>query len=143
MNVRPLVVLALLTLAACSEDVLGPLTNTVHVLRSVDGASLPATVAGEFGGLAWVVTADTIWFESGSKWRRRSLQQREPGVGGEPLDIAVSGTVVRRPDGVIILALECKDSDCIVPDRFVETETGLEMAETYLHDGTKLIFERI
>jgi hypothetical protein len=132
-----------LMLASCSEDVLGPLNNTVHVLRSVDGGGLPATVVDEFGGLAWVVTADTIWFESGSRWRRHSVQHREPGVGGEPLDLEASGTVVRRADGSFVLSFECHDTDCIAPDGLVQTDTGLEMGGTYLHAGTNLVFRPI
>jgi hypothetical protein len=71
--------------------------------------------------LAWIVTADTIWLESGSRWRRHSVQHREAGVGGEPLDLEASGT----------------------PDGLVRTETGLEMGETYLHAGTNLVFRPI
>jgi hypothetical protein len=143
MSVRHLFAVAVLTFASCSEDVLGPLNNTVYVLRSVDGGSLPANVVDTLGGLAWVVTADTIWFESGSRWRRHSVQHREPGVGGEPLDVEASGTVVRQPDGLLILAFECDDTDCIAPDRLVQTETGLEMGGTYLHAGTNLVFRPI
>jgi hypothetical protein len=144
MSLRPvLAVFLLLALTSCRENVLGPLDNTVYVLRSVDGASLPATVPGAFGGLAWVVTADTIWFESGSSWRRHSVQHREAGVGGEPVDFETSGTVVREPDGLLVLAFECPDGDCLAPDRLVQTETGLEMHGTYLHDGTRLLFQPI
>jgi hypothetical protein len=143
MSMKPLFAFVYLILASCGQDVLGPLNNTVHVLRSVDGASLPATVVGEFGGLAWVVTADTIWFESGSRWRRHSVQQREPGVGGEPLDLETSGTVVRREDGSLILAFDCDDTDCLAPDGLVQSETGLEMGGTYLHAGTNLVFRPI
>jgi hypothetical protein len=81
-SVRSLFAVAAPTLASCSEDGLGSLNNTVYVLRPVDGASLPATVVDVFGGLAWVVTADTIWFESGTRWRRHSAQHREPGLVG-------------------------------------------------------------
>jgi hypothetical protein len=143
MSVRPLFAVVFLTLTSCSEDVLGPLNNTVYVLHSVDGGSLPATVVDEFGGLAWVVTADTIWFESGSRWRRHSAQHREAGVGGDPLDVEASGTVVRRQDGLLILAFECNDTDCLAPDGLVQTETGLEMGGTYLHAGTNLVFRPI
>jgi hypothetical protein len=143
MDMRPLLALVLLTLASCGEDILGPLNDTVYVLRSVDGEALPATVAGEPGGLAWVVTADTLWFESGSTWRRHSIQHREAGVGGEPLDVKTSGTAVRGEDGSLILSFDCHDTDCIAPDRLGQTETGLEMGETYLHGGTSLVFEPI
>ena len=143
MSMRSLFAFVFLMLASCSEDVLGPLNNTVHVLRSVDGASLPATVVDEFGGLAWVVTADTIWLESGSRWRRHSVQHREAGVGGDPLDLEAGGTVVRRQDGLLILTFECDDTDCIAPDELVQNETGLEMGGTYLHAGTKLVFRPI
>jgi hypothetical protein len=140
---RPLLAFVLLTSASCGEDVLGPLNNTLHVLHTVDGGNLPATVVDGFGGLAWVVTADTIWFESGSRWRRHSVQHREPGVGGEPLDLEASGTVVRQPDGSLILAFECDDTDCLAPDRLVQNETGLEIGVTYLHAGTNLAFRPI
>jgi hypothetical protein len=143
MSVRPLFTLAFLFLASCGEDVLGPLNNTVHVLHTVDGESLPATVVDDLGGLAWVVSADTIWLESGSKWRRHSAQHREPGVGGEPLDLETSGTVVREEDGSLILAFECEDADCLAPDGLVQTETGLEIGGTYLHAGTNLVFRPI
>jgi hypothetical protein len=143
MYLRSWFAFVLLTLAGCTEDVLGPLNNTVYVLHSVDGGSLPATVADEFGGLAWVVTADTIWFESGSRWRRHSVQRREAGVGGEPLHVDVGGTVLRRPDGLLILAFECDDTDCIAPDGLVQTQAGLEMGRTYLHAGADLVFRPI
>lgn len=141
MDMRCLLPFVLLTLASCGENVLGPLNDTVYVLRSVDGEDLPATVAGEPGGLAWVVTADTIWFDSGSKWRRHSIQHREAGVGGELLDVEIGGPVVRGEDGLLILSFECHDTDCIAPDRLGQTDTGLGMGETYLHGGTSLVFE--
>jgi len=141
LNVRPLIAVACLSLASCGEDVLGPLNNTVFVLRTVDGQNLPATVAGKFGGLAWIVTADTIWFESGSKWRRRSVQHREPGVGGDPLDREEDGSVSFR-EGFLFLDFDCPDGDCITPDRVVANATRLEMDDTHLHDGRRLVFER-
>lgn len=143
MSMKPLFAFVFLILASCGQDVLGPLNSTVHVLRSVDGAGLPATVVDEFGGLAWVVTADTIWLESGSKWRRHSVQHREPGVGGEPLDVEAGGTVVRRADGSLVLSFECQDTDCIAPDGLVQTDTGLAMGGTYLHAGANLVFRPI
>jgi hypothetical protein len=138
-----LTILMVLSLASCADNVLGPLDNTVYVLRTIDGQSLPATVVDDFGGLAWVVTADTIRFDSGSRWRRHSVQHREEGVGGDPLDFEASGTVIRQPNGVLILNFECKDTDCTAPDRLIQNDTDLEMDETYLHGGTKLVFEPI
>lgn len=139
---RPLIAVACLFIASCGEDVLGPLNNTVFVLRTVDGQNLPATVVHEMGGLAWVVTADTIWFESGSKWRRHSVQHREEGVGGDPLDVETDGTVTIQ-DGVLWLDFDCPDGDCIAPDRMTGDASGLEMDRTYLHDGSRMIFEPI
>jgi hypothetical protein len=71
------------------------------------------------------------------------VQHREAGVGGEPLDVEASGPVVRGEDGLLILAFECNDTDCIAPDRLVQIDTSLEMGETYLHDGTALVFRPI
>ena len=136
----PLIATVCLSLASCGENVLGPLNDTVFVLRTVDGGNLPATVSHELGGLAWIVTADTIWLESGSKWRRHSFQRREDGVGGDPLDVETDGTVIRQ-GGVLILAFDCPDGGvCIAPDRIVADATRLEMEQTYKHSGKRLIF---
>lgn len=140
---RFLIAAALVALPACRENILGPLNNTAFVLRTVDGQDLPVSVSYGPGDLAWVVTADTIWFESGSKWRRHTVQHREEGVGGDPLDRETEGSVVRQ-DGLLILDFECDDGgDCIAPDRLVENATSLEMEHTYRHAGQNLIFERI
>lgn len=142
--VRFLLVTALLTLSACGEDILGPLNDTAFVLHTVDGETLPATVTDQLGGLAWVVTADTIWFESGSHWRRHSVQRREEGVGGDPLDVETDGRVARGEGGLLILDFECADTgDCIAPDRLVEGDGQLEMEQTYLHAGRTLIYRPI
>jgi hypothetical protein len=137
--VRPFIAAVLLSLASCGENVLGPLDDTVFVLQSIDGVPLPATVAPESGGLAWIVTADTIWLGSGSRWRRHNVQHREEGVGGEPFDAETDGSV-RRQGGVLVLAFNCRGGDCIAPDRLVENATVLEMDNTYLHAGRKLVF---
>ena len=136
------ITLVLLTVTSCGENILGPLNNKVFVLRTIDGASLPATVTSPLD-LAWVVRADTIWFEDGTKWRRRSVQEREPGVGGDPLDVVDQGTVIRQ-NGLLILDFECNDTgDCIGPDRLTEHETHLEMQQTFRHHGQRLVFEPI
>ena len=140
--VRPVALLALLTFTSCSDDLLGPLNDTVFVLESIDGEALPTSVVNEFGGLAWIVTADTIWFESGHKWRRHSFQRREEGVGGDPLDISTDGKIVRQND-LLILSFDCKNGECLTPDRVIHDATTLEMEITYLHDGRKLIFRQI
>lgn len=139
-NTRPWLAGGLLLLASCGENILGPLDGTTFVLRTIDGQPLPATAADAFGGLAWIVEADTVWLEGGSRWRRHSVQRREEGVGGDPLDIETGGRVTLR-DGLFILDFACDDGDCIAPDRFVGSPLLLEMEQTYLHAGRNLVFE--
>jgi hypothetical protein len=129
-------------LAACGDGVLGPTNDTVFVLRTVDEDSLPANVS-DGGDLSWTVIADTIWFDSGSDWRRRSVHRRGPPTGETLIDIENDGVVIRR-GGEIILDFECRDTgDCIVPDRLRPTGAQLEMERTFLHAGVRLRFAPI
>jgi hypothetical protein len=122
---------------ACGENVLGPLNDQVFALQTVDGQSLPAVVDGLDG--AWTILADTIWFHSGSKWRRHTVHQRGPSTGNDLWDSENEGSVVRF-EGDVVLSFDCEDGSCIAPDRLVVDGALLEMARTFLHPGTKLRF---
>ena len=126
---------------ACSDGVLGPLNDQVFVLQTVGEESLPAIV-DDLGG-PWTIIADTIWFHSGSDWRRRSVHRRGPTTGNDLWDYETDGSVIRR-DGEIILSFDCPDTgDCIAPDRLVPDGALLEMARTFLHAGVRLRFAPI
>ena len=124
--------------AACGDGVLGPLNDEILVLRTVAEDSLPAIV-DDLGG-PWTIIADTIWFHSGSDWRRRSVHRRGPTTGNDLWDAENDGSVIRR-DGEIILSFDCPDTaDCIAPDRLVIDGAVLEMERTFLHAGMRLRF---
>ena len=124
--------------AACGDGVLGPLNDQVFVLQTIGEDSLPAIV-DDLGG-PWTIIADTIWFHSGSDWRRRQVHRRGLSTGNDLVEWETDGFVVRL-DGEIILAFDCPDTaDCIDPDRLVPDGALLEMARTFLHAGVRLRF---
>ena len=123
---------------ACGDGVIDPLNGQVFVLQTVGEDSLPAIV-DDFDG-PWTIIADTIWFHSGSDWRRRSVHRRGPTTANDLWDAENDGSVIRR-DGEIILSFDCPDTaDCIAPDRLVIDGAVLEMERTFLHAGMKLRF---
>ena len=126
---------------ACGDGVIDPLNGQVFVLQTVGEDSLPAIV-DDFDG-PWTIIADTIWFHSGSDWRRRQVHRRGLSTGNDLVEWETDGFVVRL-DGEIILAFDCPDTaDCIDPDRLVPDGALLEMARTRLHAGVRLRFAPI
>ena len=85
---------------ACGDGVLGPLNDEIFVLRTVAEDSLPAIV-DDLGG-PWTIIADTIWFHSGSDWRRRQVHRRGLSTGNDLVEWETDGFVIRY-DGEIIL----------------------------------------
>lgn len=131
----------LLSFASCGGTVLGPLDDTVFVLRTIDGDSLPVVTSQELVDRAWIVVADTIWFEAGSKWRRHWIQRRGEGVDGAPLDVVESGHVERR-GGQLTLWTDCFEA-CRDEDVLVASGTNLVMEHTIKHGGRNMIYERL
>lgn len=136
-----LIAMLLLLFSSCGGNILGPLNDTVFVLRTIDGDSLPAVTFQELVDRAWVVVADTIWFESGSRWRRHWVQRREEGVDGAPRDVVENG-YVERQNGELILWSRCFEA-CRDTDVFKEGGTDLVMDHTLKHGGRNMIFKRI
>lgn len=125
-------------LAACDEDIVGPVGGEVVALVSVDGAALPASI-DEGSGTVRRILADTIHLGGNDRWSRRQVQSLDrPDEPVRELDWSSDGTV-ERFEGQLVLSYVCNDTaSCVAPDRLTPVSGGYEI--TYPRGEGTLVF---